>query len=494
MDKNPQLQRDALFIAGEWRTPVNTGVIDVICPSTEESLGSAPDAGPADVDAAVTAGREAFDAGEWPRLPVADRVALIERALESLQPRVAEIATVLTAEMGVPIAIGEQLVSGALWAGQYFTGVARTEPVEELRPGMNNALVLREPVGVVASIAPWNGPFHMAVAKIVPALAAGCTVVFKPAPETPFDIFYLADALNDAGLPSGVLNVLTGGRATGEALVGHPGIDKVSFTGSTAAGRQIGARCGEQFKRVQLELGGKSAAIILDDADMETTMAGLAVGSFFNSGQVCCAFSRVLAPRSRYDEVVDGLAATASSFILGDPFDRDTTMGPLVAERQRQRVEGYIATGRDEGARLVTGGGRPKHLPRGWYVEPTVFADVENSMRIAREEIFGPVATVIAHDGPDDAVRIANDSEYGLHGGVFTTDEDAALGIARSVRTGTFSVNAFVYNVEAPFGGVKCSGVGRDTGREAVASYYELKTVNIPESMAGQFGPSASTA
>jgi acyl-CoA reductase-like NAD-dependent aldehyde dehydrogenase len=216
------------------------------------------------------------------------------------------------------------------------------------------------------------------------------------------------------------------------------------------------------------------------------------MGSFFNSGQVCAAFSRVLAPRSRYSDVVEALAATAQSFTVGDPFDRATTMGPLVSERQRSRVEGYIAAGQEEGAKVVAGGGRPSHLPTGWYVEPTVFADVDNSMRIAQEEIFGPVAAVIPHDGPDDAIRIANDSAYGLHGGVFTADEEAALRIARAVRTGTFSVNSFVYNVEAPFGGVKCSGIGRDTGREAVSSYYELKTINIPASMARHFPPAAT--
>ncbi|MEW6471419.1 MAG: aldehyde dehydrogenase [Actinomycetota bacterium] len=491
MQQSPVLQRDAFFVGGEWRGPAGTGRIEIVSPSTEEVIGSVPEAGDADVDAAVGAARRAFDAGDWPRLAVAERTAVLERALQALEPRAAEIAAAVTAEMGVPIAIAEQLIPGAFWTARYFMGVAEREPLEELRAGaLNTAAVLREPVGVVASIAPWNGPFNLAVAKIVPALAAGCTVVFKPAPETPCDVFYLAEALSEVGLPPGVLNIVTGGRETGAALVAHPGVDKVSFTGSTAAGRQIGAVCGEQFKRVQLELGGKSAAIILDDADLATTMQGLAMGSFFNSGQICAAFSRVLAPRSRYSEVVEALAATARSFVLGDPFDRATTMGPLVSERQRTRVEGYIAAGEKEGAKVVTGGGRPADLPQGWYVEPTVFADVDNSMRIAQEEIFGPVVAVIPHDGPDDAVRIANDSAYGLHGGVFTADEDAALRMARAVRTGTFSVNSFVYNIEAPFGGVKCSGIGRDTGREAVASYYELKTVNLPASMAERFSPS----
>jgi aldehyde dehydrogenase (NAD+) len=476
-------ERNVLFIGGEWRKPASDDVIEVVSPSTEEVAGTAPAAGAADVDAAVQAARSALEGGQWRETSVDERVAVIERALQLLEPKSAEIAELVTTEMGAPISVTEQLVPGALWAARYFAGVAQSEPLVELRPGVNTAAVLREPVGVVASIAPWNGPFNLAMAKIVPPLLAGCSVVFKPAPETPLDVYYLVDALAEAGLPAGVLNLVTGGRETGEALVAHPGVDKVSFTGSTAAGRQIGAVCGESFKRMQLELGGKSAAIILDDADIQTTMAGLAMGSFFNSGQICAAYSRVLAPRSRYSEVVDALCATAESFVLGDPFDRATTMGPLVAKRQRDRVEGYIAAGQEEGAKIATGGNRPAHLDRGWYVEPTVFVEVDNKMRIAQEEIFGPVVAVIPHDGPDDAVRIANDSPYGLHGAVFTADEETALRVARQVRTGTFSVNNFVYNIEAPFGGVKASGVGRDTGREGYESFLELKTVNITPSM-----------
>jgi acyl-CoA reductase-like NAD-dependent aldehyde dehydrogenase/uncharacterized OB-fold protein len=475
--------RDALFIGGEWRQPVSPAVVEVVSPSTEDVIGSAPDAGEADVNAAVAAARRALDAGDWRNRPMAERIALIEQALILLKPRSDEIARLITSEMGAPISVTTQLVPGALWAARYFMGVAAELPVTEIRRGMNTAAVLREPVGVVASIAPWNGPFNLAMAKIVPALLAGCSVVFKPAPETPLDVYHLVEALAEAGLPAGVLNLVTGGRETGEALVAHPDVDKVSFTGSTAAGHKIGAVCGEAFKRVQLELGGKSAAIILDDADLPTTMAGLAMGSFFNSGQVCAAYSRVLAPRSRYDEVVDALCATASSFVVGDPFDPATTMGPLVAQRQRDRVEGYLAIGAEEGARIGCGGGRPAGLPKGWYVEPTVFVDVDPKMRIAQEEIFGPVVAVIPHDGVDDAIRIANDSAYGLHGAVFTTDEEAALRVARRVRTGTFSVNSFVYNIEAPFGGVKESGVGRDTGREGLEAYFELKTVNIPPTM-----------
>ena len=494
MATGPVLERNEFFIGGQWRKPCGDGRIEVVSPATEEVIGSTPEADADDVDAAVTAARRAFDSGEWRTLSAADRAAVIRRALEILSAKANEIAALVTSEMGVPVAIAEQLIPGALWTGGYFVGVAEQEPLHDVRQGINTAVVFREPVGVVASIAPWNGPFNLAVAKLVPALMAGCSAVFKPAPETPLDVYYFVEALAEAGLPAGVLNLIVGGRETGAALVAHPGVDKVSFTGSTAAGRQIGAVCGETFKRMQLELGGKSAAIILDDADIPTAMQGLALGSFFNTGQVCAAYSRVLAPRSRYGEIVDALCATAQSFKLGDPFDRQTTLGPLVAERQRARVEKYIALGQEEGAKIASGGGRPSHLPRGWFVEPTVFVDVDNSMRIAQEEIFGPVVSVIRHDGVEDAIRIANDSDYGLHGAVFTQDDDAALEVARQVKTGTFSVNAFVYNVEAPFGGVKCSGVGRDTGREAVESYFELKTVNIPASMTERFVPSGTPA
>lgn len=486
------LERDVFFIGGEWRRPSSSEVLDVISPATEEVVGRAPDARQADVDAAVTAARIAFDDGPWRHAPVEERVETLERALKSLEGKTDEIAAVVTTEMGAPISVTEQLIPGALGTARYFAQLASQEELTEIRRGTNTAAVLREPVGVVASIAPWNGPFNLAASKIFPALLAGCTVVFKPAPETPLDVYYLAEAFADAGLPSGVFNLVTGGRETGASMVAHTQVDKVSFTGSTAAGRQIGAVCGESFRRVQLELGGKSAAIILDDADVETTMAGIAMGSFFNSGQICASYSRIVAPRGRYDEIVDALCATADGFVLGDPFDRATTMGPLVAERQRERVEGYIRSGLEEGAEIVRGGGRPPHLSSGWYVEPTVFVNVDNSMRIAQEEIFGPVVTVIPHDGVEDAIRIANDSPYGLHGAVFTSDDEAAFEVAKKVRTGTFSVNSFVYNIEAPFGGVKNSGIGRDTGREGLESYFELKTVNITPAMERLVLPSHS--
>lgn len=479
--------RDELFIGGDRVKSTSGEHIDVISPSTEKVIGRAPDANSGDVDKAVGAARRSFDSAVWREVPVADRIAVIGAALERLKHQTDSIAELVTSQMGLPISLCQQTIPGAYSASQFFMGLASEVAEAELRTGQVPAAVLKEPVGVVAAIAPWNGPFNLAIGKIVPALLMGCSVVFKPAPETPFDVFLIGEALAESGLPAGALNIVTGGRGTGDALVRHRGVDKVSFTGSTAAGHQIGEVCGRDFKRLTLELGGKSAAIILEDADLGTSLPGLAAGSFFNTGQVCASYSRVLAPRSRYDEVVGGIVAAARSFKVGDPFDPATTMGPLVAERQRERVESYIAAGKAEGAQIATGGRRPSQLAEGWYVEPTVFAKADNSMRICREEIFGPVVAVIPYSDEAEAIAIANDSDYGLHGAVFTEDDDAALRVARSIRTGTFSINSFNYNVEAPFGGVKCSGVGRDTGREALESFVELKTVNLTPSTVSRF-------
>lgn len=471
---------EELLVGGEWRKPVSKAQIGVVSPSTEEVIGQVPDAGAEDVDAAVRAARRAFDQGAWRAMTIAERADVLERALQALDARIDEIGRLVTAQMGLPTSIAGIQIPGALDTGRYFLQAAQADSISEVRQTqMCAAAVIKEPVGVVASIAPWNGPFNMAISKVIPALVTGCSVVYKPAPETPLDTFFIADALAQAGLPAGVFNLITGGRETGAALVAHPGIDKVSFTGSTAAGRDIGRECGGSFKRLQLELGGKSAAIVLDDADVASTMAGLAMGCFFNTGQVCAAYSRVLLPANRYDEFTGALVATAESFVVGDPFDPATTMGPLVSARQRERVLSYIDVGKHEGAAIATGGGIPASLDKGFYVQPTVFTGADNSMRICREEIFGPVASVLRYDDLDEAIAIANDSDYGLHGAVFTTDPQRAAEVARRVRTGTFSVNAFVYNTEAPFGGVKNSGIGRDTGPEAVQAYYELKTINL---------------
>lgn len=480
-------KRETLYIDGEWRLPHGKRVIDVVNPATEKVSGCAPEANHADVDAAVGAARRSFDSGVWAGTAMSERTELLSRALDILQSRLGEIAPLVTEEMGCPVTLSGMICQDAVNTGRFYLDVASELRLSEIRRGNNLAAVVKEPLGVVASISAWNGPFAMALGKLIPPLVAGCSVVFKPAPETPLDAYIIAEALHVAGLPAGVFNLVTGGADTGRAMVVHPGIDKVSFTGSTAAGREIGAECGHNLKRVQLELGGKSAAIVAADAEIGTTVAGLAIGGFFNTGQVCAAFSRVLVPSARYDEITQALCAAAQSFVLGDPMSPETTMGPLVSESQRARVEGYIAKGQQEGATLLTGGRRPVLLERGWYIEPTVFGNVDNRMTIAREEIFGPVVSVITYNDLEDAIAIANDSDYGLHGGVFTTSDGVAREVANRVRTGTFSVNKFMYNTEAPFGGVKTSGVGRDTGREAVESYLELKTINITPSMEAMY-------
>ncbi len=473
-------ERRQLLIGGEWVDSAATGTIEVISASTEEIIGRVPDAVPSDIDRAVAAARTAFDRGPWPSLAPAERATYLTALSQALQRRDAELAATITSENGTPSMLCSMLqILPSTMTLDYYAGLATDTALEERRDGMLGGIVVqRVPVGVVAAIVPWNVPLYTAALKLGPALAAGCTVVLKPSPETALDAYLLAEALVEIGLPPGVVNVVVADRATSEYLVTHPGVDKVAFTGSTAAGRKIAAACGDLLRPVTLELGGKSAAIVLDDADVgQVADTLLPMGSMMFSGQACIAQTRILAPQSRYDEVVEALAEKVRTLSVGDPFDPGTVFGPLVAARQRDRVESYIALGQQEGAKVAVGGGRPAHLPKGWYVEPTVLTNVDNTMRVAQEEIFGPVAVVIPYEGTEEAIRLANQSDYGLGGGVYTTDAARGLEVARQVRTGTITLNGIALETCAPFGGVKQSGLGRELGPEGLAAYFNLKTI-----------------
>jgi aldehyde dehydrogenase (NAD+) len=474
---------DSFFIGGEWVRPSSAARIDVTSASTEEAIGSVPEAQEADIDAAVAAARRAFDDPDgWSQQEPAERAAAIERLAVALEARAGEMAQRVSAQNGMPISIATMLEGGfPVVVLRYMAGLVANASFEEERPGHlgGTTIVRREPIGVVGGIVPWNYPQTLAAFKYGPALAAGCTIVLKPSPETVLDAFLLAEAAADAGIPPGVINIVPGGREVGAYLVQHRDVDKVAFTGSTAAGRRIAETCGRLLRPVTLELGGKSAAIVLDDADLDLAKIGndLFAATLVNNGQTCYLGTRVLAPRSRYDEVIDTLAAFASSLAVGDALDPATQIGPMASDRHRDRVEGYIAKGTSDGARLVTGGGRPRDLDRGWFVEPTVFADVDNASTIAQEEIFGPVLAVIPYRDEEDAIRIANDSDYGLGGSVWTTDAEHGKDVARRVRTGTIGINGYLPDPGAPFGGVKASGIGRELGPDAVTAYQQYKSI-----------------
>jgi acyl-CoA reductase-like NAD-dependent aldehyde dehydrogenase len=476
-------ERDQLFIDGKWHAPDSDSVISVVSPHSEAVIGHAASAGPADVDRAVQAARAAFDTGPWPRMQPGMRIEAITRLAGIYKEHRADMAALISAEIGAPISFAKMAqVRLPLTMMSAFCGLATHYEWQQDRPGLygKNIRIRKQPVGVIAAVVPWNMPQFLTVAKVIPALLAGCSVVLKPALESVLDAQLLADLVAEADLPPGVLNVVTGGREVGEVLVSHAAVDKVSFTGSTAAGRQVALACAAGLKQVSLELGGKSAAIVLDDADPSAVASGVQMASLANSGQVCNALSRILVPAAREAEFVDALAATMAAMPVGDPADPNTAIGPLVAQRQQERVRGYIEAGKREGARLVVGGSEmPDGLDTGWYVKPTLFSDAHNDMRIAREEIFGPVLTVIPYRDEDEAIRIANDSEYGLAGSVFTADIDRGYGVAAQVRSGTFGVNeGYIMDPAAPFGGVKNSGYGRELGIEGIDSYTVSQSIS----------------
>lgn len=473
---------DRLYLGGDWTAPATDQRIQVHSPTDEQLVGSVPEGVEADIDAAVLAARQAFDDPRgWAHWPASRRSEVLERFAVALEQRGAETARRVTIQNGMPIWLAEQFEAGfPAVLVRYYAGLVEAGQ-EERRQGMlgKQAVVTRQPIGVVAAIVPWNVPQAITFLKLAPALAAGCAVVLKPAPETVLDAFLMAEAAAEAGLPPGVLNVVPAGREVGAYLVQHPGVDKVSFTGSTAAGRAIAETCGRLLRPVTLELGGKSAAVVLDDANLADTIESFFGATLLNNGQICWLGTRVLAPRSRYDEVVDTVAGLASSLVVGDPLVASTQVGPLVSERQRQRVEGYIEKGRSEGARLVTGGSRPTDRDAGWFVRPTVFADVDRKATIAQEEIFGPVLAVIAYDDEDDAVAIANDTDYGLGGSVWTSDPERGENFARRVRTGTIGVNHYSNDPFSPFGGIRASGMGRELGPEGLVAFQTTKTIYL---------------
>jgi aldehyde dehydrogenase (NAD+) len=464
-----------VYIGGRFRAAEKSE--PVVEAATGEPLGDGASATESDVDDAVAAARDALP--EWRSASPDHRAEALTAFAAALKSRAASTDELVTRENGMPMSLSRG-VNGAFPAAllRYYAKLITETPIEEIRPSnIGHTIVRREAVGVVGAITPWNYPQALAAMKLAPALAAGCTIVLKAAPETALDALVFAEAAQECGLPPGVLNIVPGGMAAGAHLVSHPGVDKIAFTGSTAAGRAIGEICGRLMRPVTLELGGKSAAIILDDADLDATMRGLRTASFVNNGQTCHLSSRILAPRSRYDEIVDAMAALAQSLSVGDPLDPATEIGPLVSERQRERVLGYIDVGKNSGAKLVAGGSIPKDQPRGWFVSPTVFAGVDNSDRIAQEEIFGPVLAVIPYDSDEQAIAIANDSEFGLAGTVWSTDTERATAVARAVQTGSIGVNDYQLDMRAPFGGVKASGLGRELGPEGLDAYFTVKSI-----------------
>lgn len=470
---------DRFFVGGDWIQPAGTGKLSIVSPVTEEVVLTFPDGTPADMDRAVAAAREAFDNGPWPRRSPKERADALRKVAAALKARLPELASVWTTQMGVTISFANYLTTQAPGLFEYYADLVEQYPIveERQRDGGQVARVVREPVGVVAAITPWNAPLVLLSYKVAAGLAAGCAIVAKPAPETPGDAYILAECIQEAGLPKGVFNVVPGGREAGDYLVRHPGVDKVAFTGSTAAGRKIAAACADRLARTSFELGGKSAAVILEDANLENTLQTLIPFSMPITGQVCFSLTRVLVPESRAAEIRDAYVEAVKHVKVGDPWQAETQMGPLAMARQLDRVQGYIEKGKQEGARVVLGGGRPAGIDKGYFIEPTVFADVDNKMTIAQEEIFGPVVSFISYSDEDDAVAKANDTIYGLHGAVYTADPEHGYQVARRMRSGSVTVNGMIVDYKMPFGGFKQSGIGREGGREGLENYFETKTI-----------------
>jgi aldehyde dehydrogenase (NAD+) len=476
----PLRHADRLFIGGEWIPPSSGSVIDVIDSGTEQLFFRVAAALSADMAAAVAAARRAFDEGPWPRMGHAERANYLRAFAAGLAERADALGHIWPRQSGVLHSVARRAGHRAATTFEYYAGLADTYPFEEeAQPTLGGefGLLVREPAGVVGAVIPWNSPLALIAYKIAPALLAGCTVILKASPEAPGEAYIVAEIAESIGLPAGVLNVVTANRDVSELLVRDPRVDKITFTGSTAVGRRIASLCGERIARVTLELGGKSAAVILDDIDLSAAAETLANAGCFLTGQVCSSLTRIIIDRRRHDEFVEALASRLSEVRVGDPFDPSTQMGPLAMSRQRDRVENYIAKGVADGATLATGGGRPRHLDRGWYVEPTVFGHVDNSSVIAQEEIFGPVLTVIPADDERHAVAMANDTIYGLNASVFTDDVDRAREVAGQLRSGTVGHNAFRTDFGIAFGGFKQSGIGREGSTEGLLPYLETKTV-----------------
>jgi betaine-aldehyde dehydrogenase len=469
--------RDKLYINGEWVASLGNGQIDVENPATERVIGQIPEGTAADVDAAVSAARNAQQ--KWATTPREERGALLARMQQGLNSRYEEMAGAICNEVGMPLKLSRHIQVGLpLAVLESYVRLIGNYPFEER---IGNSLVLKEPVGVTACITPWNFPLHQVIAKMAPALAAGCTVVLKPSELAPLNSFILAEIAHDAGMPAGVFNLVTGkGKVVGETLVSHPDVDLVSFTGSTMAGKRVAELAAQTVKRVALELGGKSAAIILDDADIPAAVKGTVAGCFLNSGQTCNALSRMLVPEHLYEHAAWLAVEAARSYLVGDPLAEQTRLGPLVSARQRERVRDYIRRGLTEGADILCGGPEaPEGLYFGYFIKPTIFGNVRSDMTIAREEIFGPVLTIIKYKDEEDAVRIANDTIYGLAGAVWSGDEERAKRVARRMQTGQVDINGGCFNIHTPFGGRKQSGYGCELGRYGLEEYLAVKALQF---------------